>query len=98
MATYVRLDGDDHVRLGDRADDLTTFVGNRLYMRMAEGHCAALTMDLTSGRFLCSVYAERPLVCRELVRGSAACRGEIERKGLRPMTLLRSKRAEPGAG
>jgi hypothetical protein len=59
LATYVRLDGDDHHRLGERAGDLTAFVGNRVYMRMFEGHCAALQLDVASGQFLCSVYEAR---------------------------------------
>jgi Fe-S-cluster containining protein len=75
LSTYVRVRGDDHAALGDEADRLTEFDGNRCYMRMEHGHCAALTRD-AHGRFACSIYAQRPAVCRELERGSPACDAE----------------------
>jgi hypothetical protein len=67
--------GDDHERLGAAAEDLVNFVGNRAYMRFADGHCAALRIE-PSGRFACSVYETRPDVCRELERGSPHCAAE----------------------
>jgi hypothetical protein len=85
---YLRVDGDDHARLGDRADDLVVFVENRAYMRIAPaGHCAALTRR--DGRWLCSVYEVRPRTCRDLERGSPACRGEIATKAA--LVALRTK-------
>ena len=89
LETYVRVDGDDHLRLGGRAEELTLFVGNRCYMRMFEGHCAALVIDLNTRSFVCSAYENRPEICRELLRCSPACAGEIHEKGERPGTLLR---------
>ncbi|HEY1536509.1 MAG TPA: YkgJ family cysteine cluster protein [Polyangiaceae bacterium] len=89
LANYVPVDGADHVRIGDQVDALTIFDGNRCYMRMSDGHCAALVVDLTTRRFVCSIYATRPAVCRELERSSAACRGEIHAKDERPKALLR---------
>jgi hypothetical protein len=59
--------GDDHARLGDRADELTVFVGNKAFMRMIRGHCAALEIH-DDGRFLCSVYTDAP---RDLPRARA---------------------------
>jgi Fe-S-cluster containining protein len=88
LETYVRVSGDDHARLGERADELVWFDGNRAYLRMVDGHCAALQIDAGSGRFVCSAYETRPQVCRDLERGSAACAGEIETKGERPLLAL----------
>lgn len=84
----MRVAGSDHARLADRADELTHFVGNRCYMNMAAGHCGALVIDVATGLFVCSVYATRPAVCRELDRASAECRAEIHEKGARPPDLL----------
>lgn len=88
LDAYVRVSGDDHARLGDRAEELTSFDGNRACMRMVEGHCAALHIEGNAGRFVCSVYETRPDVCRELARGSGACRGEIAMKEQRPVIAL----------
>jgi uncharacterized protein len=88
LASYVRVEGRDHARLGDRADELTVFMGIRCYMKMLEGHCAALVVDEVNHRFVCGVYESRPAVCRELERGSPACQGEILSKGTRPTELL----------
>jgi uncharacterized protein len=77
LATFVRVDGFDHARLGARADALTVFTGNRCHMTMSDGHCAA------------SVYDDRPAVCRELERGSPECRAERHEKGERPLMVLR---------
>lgn len=88
LDTYVAVTGDDHARLGDRADDLVVFHGTRAYMRMHDGHCAALRIDAARGEFVCTVYEERPATCRELARGSRECAGEIATKGDRPISLL----------
>jgi Fe-S-cluster containining protein len=76
---YVPVSGDDHARLGEHAEVYTQFIGNRCYMRMHEGHCAALHLA-EDGRFVCQVYATRPSTCRELARGEGACRAELEQK------------------
>ena len=78
---YVRVTGDDHARLGAEATRWTQFIGNRAYMRMTDGHCAALRLDPDSGRVLCSIYEVRPRVCRDLERGSSQCDAERLRKG-----------------
>ena len=91
----MRVSGDDHARLGDAGDTLVRFEGNRAYMRMEDGHCAALQVarDLeadegSAGRFVCSVYERRPEVCRNLARGGLSCRGEIAAKGDRPRAKI----------
>jgi Fe-S-cluster containining protein len=76
---YVRVSGDDHARLGDAAERLSVFIENRCYMRMHDGHCAALSIQ-ADGSFFCTVYAERPSVCRELASGSAECQAELVQK------------------
>jgi uncharacterized protein len=93
LANYVPVTGDDHARIGARADELTHFEGNRCYMNMHEGHCAALVLDRTERQFVCCIYETRPGTCRDLERGSAACRGEIHAKGERPLLALANLRA-----
>src|SRR4051812_16747384 len=78
---YVSVRGSDHARLGELAESLTEFIGNRCYMRMHEGHCAALQLELHTRRFVCSIYEQRPAVCRELLRASPACAAELHEKG-----------------
>ena len=96
LETYVRATGDDYARLGERADELVHFDGNRAYMRMVDGHCAALRVDHGSGRFVCSAYETRPQTCRDLARGSGACLGELATKYDRPQLALNlSKRTCP---
>lgn len=87
LDTYVRLTGDDWRRLGDAAERVARFVGNRAYMKMADGRCAALERRRTpegESVYFCTVYEQRPQVCRDLARGSPECEGEIAVKGERP--------------
>lgn len=88
LETYVRVTGDDHVRLGDAAEALVRFDGNRAYMHMIDGHCAALRIDKIAGELFCSAYETRPQTCRDLARGSGACKGEIATKQDRPLLAL----------
>lgn len=88
----MRVDGADHARIGEQVDALTTFIGNRCYMKMLKGHCAALVIEALSGRFVCSIYETRPAICRDLERESPACRGEIYEKADRPSAALLSLR------
>ena len=95
LETFVRVTGDDHARLAGHAERLVWFDGIRAYMRMADGHCAALQVEAESGKLACSVYQLRPQVCRDLARGSAECAAERETKSGRPVALLsRLARAE----
>lgn len=92
--TSVRVTGDDYARLGGSAEDLVQFIGNRAYMRLVDGHCAALRIE-TSGRFACTVYENRPDACREVERGSPQCAGELWTKAGRAtarLTQLRIRR------
>jgi uncharacterized protein len=86
LETYVRVTGDDYERLGERAEELVRFEGNRAFMRMADGHCAALRLE--TGQLVCSAYETRPQTCRDLARSSGACLGEIAGKQDRPLLAL----------
>lgn len=91
----MRVTGDDHGRLGDDAEGLTVWHGNQVFLRMEDGHCAALEVDGAVGHFACRVYGRRPAICRELERGSRACRGERgmkEERAREALVALRSRR------
>jgi len=92
LETYVRVMGDDYERLGDRASKFVNFVGNRAYLRMTHGHCAALVVE-KGRRFQCAIYDRRPDVCRDLARGSPECAGELSTKytGLLGISCLSRK-------
>ncbi len=51
-------------------------------MRQRQGACIALTRD---GR--CSIYEDRPLVCRDFQRGSEEC---LRKLGAAPLTMRAS--------
>jgi Fe-S-cluster containining protein len=73
--------------LEDRAEELAEFMGHRAFMRMRDGHCAAL--DVRSEKdgapdFYCTIYDRRPQICRDLARGSAECAGERDLKRMPP--------------
>lgn len=92
-ARHARVTGDDHRRLGDDAESLVEWIGNLAFMRLERvtdslHKCIALTIDPDTGTFACSIYATRPDVCRDLARGSGACRGELATKGDRPRRAL----------
>jgi Fe-S-cluster containining protein len=93
LPEYVRVFGCDHDRMDDRARSLTHFIGNRCYLRIEDGRCAALIVDVSlpeAPRFLCSIYEVRPDACRALERGGGACRGERHEKGERPLLAARA--------
>ncbi len=95
LEDYVRVTGADHLRLGDAADRLVRFDGNRATMRMFEGHCLALVLKVERQEFFCDCYATRPQICRDLGRGSPACHGERHTKGERPRQALEQARLKP---
>jgi uncharacterized protein len=88
LPEYVRVFGCDHDRMDDRARAFTHFIGNRCYLRLEDGHCAALVVDPAGPRFLCSIYEARPDVCRALERGGGVCRAERHEKGERPLLAV----------
>jgi hypothetical protein len=88
--------GDDYERLGHAAEELVHFVGNRAYMRLADGHCASLRVEL-SGRFVCTVYETRPDACRDLERASPQCAAELLTKAGRATARLVELRVRHGS-
>jgi Fe-S-cluster containining protein len=96
---HARVTGDDHRRLGEEAEQLVEWIGNAAFMRLERvtgsmHKCIALAIDPVAGTFACSIYETRPQVCRDLERGSAACRGELASKAERPkraLTVLRGR-------
>ena len=85
------MTGNDYARLGADAVAYVQFIENRAFMLLKDEHCAALKFDLESKQFVCHVYEHRPEVCRELERGSTACKGERQAKGERQLVFLRRK-------
>ena len=85
--------GDDYARLAESAETLVRFDGNRAYMRMSDGHCAALLIDVPSGQFICRTYEIRPQVCRDLGRGTPECSAELHAKSARPLLALKRQTA-----
>lgn len=87
----MRVTGADWERLGVDAERVAHFIGNRAFMKMNDGRCAALVPQIAADgepEYLCSIYAVRPQVCRDLARGSPECEGERMSKGAR-VTLSR---------
>src|SRR5690606_34324222 len=80
LPDYLQISGRDYERLGERAVELTHFIENRAYMRLQDGRCTALVVDVEKGQLLCSVYEDRPDVCRWLERGSSHCVAERHQK------------------
>lgn len=84
--TYVRVSESDLQRLGEDAHDFTRHVGKQAYMRMDDGHCAAMAITKKRGEpavFFCTLYEKRPQVCRDLTRGKTACQTELHAKATR---------------
>lgn len=102
LPEYIRVFGIDYERMDDAARALTHFIGNRCFMQIADGHCAALQIEpneaanVQTARFVCRIYPMRPDVCRSLERGSGACAGELTEKRERSLLavekLLRHQR------
>jgi Fe-S-cluster containining protein len=92
---HVRVFGCDWDRMDEHAQSFTVFEGNRCFMALVDGHCAALRADPETGRFGCGIYERRPDVCRSLERGTGACRGEYELKAGRPDVWLDRLRRAP---
>lgn len=80
---YIWVTGYDWTRLGDDADRLAHFIGNRAFMKMSDGHCGALAITKRANGtrwFACTIYDRRPEICRYLERGSPECLADLEEK------------------
>jgi uncharacterized protein len=89
LPEYIRVFGNDLDRMDDPARALTHFIANRCFMRIEDGHCAALVIDPDARRFVCSIYPMRPDVCRSLEPGSGQCRADRHEKVERTLIALR---------
>jgi Fe-S-cluster containining protein len=85
-STYVHLSEADRELLGDELSALVHEEDNTLFMAMKDGHCQAL--EVHYGAFVCSIYERRPLICRELERGTPACQEERKLKVAKAAALL----------
>jgi Fe-S-cluster containining protein len=88
LPRYVPVTGDDYERLGEDAAAMVVWEENKAYLRLEDGHCAALRIGTRERRFVCSVYDRRPTTCRALERGSPECAGERATKGERPRSAV----------
>jgi Fe-S-cluster containining protein len=91
LETYVRVSGDDWARLGEAAERVAHFIGHRAYMKIKNGHCAALELQKDDDGhcvYFCTIYEQRPQLCRDLARGSPQCEGERALKGERPLNKV----------
>lgn len=80
---YVTVTGNDWSRLGNAAETFADFCGRDAYMRMDSYHCAALKPRQTGPgevEYFCTLYPQRPQICRDVKRGSVECQGERMRK------------------
>lgn len=55
-------------------------VGDRRYLKMLHGHCAALRAR--QGHYSCRIYAERPRPCHVVEAGSRECLDARRRRGV----------------
>lgn len=90
-STYVPLTAADLVQLGDEGAGLLHHEDGGAYMAMRDGHCAALRVGTVV--FSCTIYERRPQVCRELERGTPACR---EERRLKEATAARLQQDSAG--
>lgn len=74
--------------MDERAQAYTEFSDNQCFMRIEDGHCAALVVDADTGTFTCAIYPMRPETCRSFERGSGTCRADYDLKGERVDVLL----------
>jgi Fe-S-cluster containining protein len=56
--------------------------GERLYLKMVHGHCAALRSR--QGHHSCRIYAQRPTPCHVVEVGSRECLDARRRRGIDP--------------
>jgi len=54
--------------------------GERRYLKMLHGHCAALRAR--QGHYSCRIYGERPLPCHTVAAGSRECLAARTKRGV----------------
>ncbi len=90
VAHYIRLWAVDLERMGPFREKFSEPVGGAVYLRMSEGHCAALMLDSKERTFKCAMYEVRPDACRVFERGGGQCRSDrSEKRGRAEDALLK---------
>jgi len=80
-AEYVAVDNVDLCRISRQAQGrYVVAVGERRYLKMTHGHCAALRAR--QGHFSCRIYAMRPRPCHVVEAGSRECLDARRRRGV----------------
>jgi hypothetical protein len=74
-ATFVPLSVEDLERLAQAGEALAHTESGQAYMRMDDGFCAAL--ERFPGGARCTIYEQRPELCREFRQGSSECRSVL---------------------
>jgi Fe-S-cluster containining protein len=78
---YVAVSGPDRDRMEARtAGRYVLRRGDRLWLRMVNGHCAAL--HARQGHFSCRIYGQRPTPCHVVEAGSRECLDARRRRGV----------------
>jgi Fe-S-cluster containining protein len=78
---YVAVSGPDRDRMDRRsASRYVVHSGGRLYLKMVNGHCAAL--HARQGHYSCRIYGIRPTVCHVVEPGSRECLVARRRRGV----------------
>ncbi|MEO6953398.1 MAG: YkgJ family cysteine cluster protein [Polyangia bacterium] len=78
---YVAVTGPDADRMSrETRSRMVVRHGERRYLRMLNGHCAALRAR--GGHYACRIYEERPTPCRTVDAGSRECLVARERRGV----------------
>jgi Fe-S-cluster containining protein len=78
---YVSVTGLDLLRLSPRrAGRYVVTRRDRSFMKMVNGHCAAL--HARAGHYSCRVYGERPQACQVVEVGSRECLDARRRRGV----------------
>lgn len=72
---YVMVFEDDEPRLGALAAEMTHYIAGRRFMKAVDGHCVALRRE--GEHWLCSIYEQRPQLCRDFQRGIPTCRENV---------------------
>jgi len=81
---YAMVLAEDSERLLPEDEALTHWTAGRCFMRVVDGHCAALRE--IEGMSWCTIYERRPQGCRDAARGGPDCRAGLARRAARAAT------------
>jgi Fe-S-cluster containining protein len=75
---YAMVLEEDSERFLPEDHALTHWTAGRCFMRVVDGHCAALQQ--IEGMSWCTIYERRPQGCRDAARGGPDCHKGLERR------------------